>query len=53
MTSALTEKYGMMASIATIIAIFAVMFTAPSLGLAVAAAAVVINGLIMVDVARA
>lgn len=52
MTSAVLDKFGMLASVATIVAIFAVMFTAPAYGLAATAAMLVVNGIIMVGVMR-
>jgi hypothetical protein len=53
MTSKLVEKYGMMVSVATVVAIFATMFFAPSLGLVAAAVMIVVNSLVMADVVRA
>lgn len=53
MTSKITEKYGMLASVATIVTIFAVMLTAPAFGLVATAAMLVVNGAIMLDVMRA
>jgi hypothetical protein len=52
MTDMLTEKYGMLASVATIVFMFAVMLGYPSLGPAAVGAMLVVNGAIMADVVR-